>query len=451
MLFLIGAAVWLRPVSASAAAGEELVRAALSRDASRDEPARRATAEKLARTGDLSLVPAMVDALFFLHEGEREPLVAALRRLTGEEPGPRYYDWVELVGRRADIHPGPGYASFKASLFGRIDPRYRTLLADGPAQVRREEIVWGGVKLDGIPSLDDPPHMAAAAEHDLDPRERVFGLSAGGEHRAYPLRYLSWHEMVNDTLGGEAVTLSYCSLCGTGVAWSGRAPGGGRRTFGTSGLLVRSNKLMFDRESGSLWLQMTGEPVLGPAAAQPVPLTMLAATLTSWAEWRQQHPDTTVLHLDEAFGARWGYRYRPGSADQARAGVAFPVWLKSRLFPAQEEVYGLALGRAAKAWPIAKLVASRVVNDRLGDADLVLLADPGSRAVRAFRRDGRTFRSGAAVSQVLDQEDQAWRITEEALLPPDGSGLAPLPRLPGQAVFWFAWFGFHPQTETAPP
>jgi hypothetical protein len=424
--------------------GYDLIGTALSGS----EPARETAARRLAESGDRAFVPALVDALFFLHADEREPLLGALRKLTGEDPGAKYHDWVELVGRRGDLQPAPGYLAWKGSLFGRIDPRYRTLFAPGATvRIRPEEIVWGGVKLDGIPSLDDPPHAAAAAARAIGDRERVFGVSLGGEHRAYPLRYLSWHEILNDTVGGVPLTVSYCSLCGSGIAFSAKAPDGGRRTFGTSGLLYRSNKLMFDRETSTLWVQMTGEAVLGPLAQPQTRLDLLPMTLTTWGAWRALHPDTSVLQLDALYGARWGYRYTPGAADLARSGVSFPLWKKSRLLPDGEEVYGLALGEHAKAWPVSKAVGEKVINDRLGDTDVVLVAEPESGAVRAYRRDGHTFQA-ADGALLKDEAGRPWTMTEESLEPPSQSeGAAPLPRLAGHVALWFAWYGFHPQTE----
>jgi hypothetical protein len=432
------------PAPLAPSSGYSLIRIAMSGS----DAARQAAARKLAAAGDRSFVPALVDSLFFLHADEREPVLAALRQLTGEDPGARYHDWVELVGRRTDLVPAPGYLDWKGALFGRIDKHYRTLFGPAtPTLVRPEEILWGGVRWEGIPALDEPPHIAAAAEHGLDVREKVLGLSAGGELRAYPLRYLSWHELINDTLGGQPVTVTYSSLCGSGIAWSARKAAG-RHTFGTSGLLYRSNKMMFDQATQTLWLQMTGEPVLGPLARNPAPLDMLPATLTTWGEWKTLHPETTVLALSAAFGARWGYRYTPGAADLARDGVAFPLWKRSRLLPDGEEVFGLRVLDHAKAWPVSKVAAETVIDDRLGDTDLVLLGNPDSRSVRAYRRNGRTFHAGSAPGTVRDEADRPWRVTEESLLPPPGlAGGAPLPRLPGHAALWFAWYGFHPQTE----
>jgi len=426
--------------------GSALIRTLMSgKPGEQKEAARKLTAAK-----DLSLVPAMVDALFFTPTAQRGPLLGILRKLTGENPGPRYYDWVELVGRRSDLRGGPGYPGWKASLLSRIDPGYQKVFFSGvPSRIAIEEIVWGGVPIEGIPALDDPPRVPAAAAGFLSDHEKVFGVTAGGAHHAWPVRYLSWHEMVNDTVGGEPVSLGFCTLCNTAIAYSGRSPAGGPWTFGTSGLLYRSNKLMIDRQTRSLWSQITGEPVVGPMAETPVRLGLVPLTVTTWGEWKRAHPDTTVTKLDASFGAKWGYDYRPGAADRKRAGVSFPVWQKSGALPAREEVYGLRLGGKAKAWPIERVVKEGIVQDRLGDIDLVLIGDPESGAVRAYRRDGRTFQTRAA-GKLRDAAGSAWKITEEGLVP-EVEGAAPLPRVPGVVAFWFGWYGFYPETEVYRP
>jgi uncharacterized protein DUF3179 len=171
---------------------------------------RREAARKLLAGRDVSLIPALVDALFYTPKAARAELLEVLRGLTGEDAGQGYYDWVELVGRRAQLSGRPGYMEWKVSLLKRIDPAYEKIFYSGaPARIRLEEIVWGGVKLDGIPALEDPPRVPATEARFLTDRELVFAVSAGGAHHAYPLRYLSWHEMVNDVIGGEPITLSY--------------------------------------------------------------------------------------------------------------------------------------------------------------------------------------------------------------------------------------------------
>ncbi len=229
------------------------------------------------------------------------------------------------MGRREDLKPKPGYLAYKAELFSRIDARYPKILYDGaPSRIRLEEIVFGGVPLEGIPALDRPANLPAVEAKYLSDSERVFGVSVGGEQRAYPLRMLDWHEMLNDVVGGVPVTLSYCTLCGSGVLYDTRTPSGQAYTFGTSGLLYRSNKLMVDRQTLTLWNNMTGEPAVGRLARSPIRLPVLPVTITTWKEWRTRHPGTTALALDKEMERRWGFSYLPGAADRRRAGVNFP-------------------------------------------------------------------------------------------------------------------------------
>ncbi len=352
-----------------------------------------------------------------------------------------------MVGAR-EIAPPPGYLAWKRELLARIDPRYKAVLYDGaPAHVRLEEVVWGGVRLDGIPSLDEPEQVPAAAAAYLADGERVFGVALGGEARAYPLRVLSWHEMLNDVVGGRPVTLSYCTLCGSGILYDTATPRGAY-TFGTSGLLYRSNKLMYDRQSYSLWSNLTGEAVVGRAANGRRRLELLPMTLTTWGEWRRRHPRTTALALDREMERRWGFSYQPGAADRARRGVSFPVWQQSDRLDRQEEVYALRVGDAAKAYPLRLLRGRQVVNDRLGGVALVLVVDAASLGVRAYRRGETTFRPGPADDRLSDAAGRVWVVAEEELRPePATPGLEPLPRLPGHVAFWFGWYGFYPQTE----
>lgn len=174
-----------------------------------DAGARRAAQRALVRAGGRELVPGLVDAVFFTPKRFRAEIAATLAALTGHDGGADYYAWVEWLGGRSDFPPGPGYAEWKGELFARIDPAYRRFFAaDVAARLRLEEVVFGGARLDGIPALDDPPHVAADAA-PLGDDELVFGIELGGEARAYPHRYLSWHEMANDVVGGEPITLSY--------------------------------------------------------------------------------------------------------------------------------------------------------------------------------------------------------------------------------------------------
>jgi hypothetical protein len=405
---------------------------------------RQAAAEALIAAGDRSLIPGLVDALFFTSKTRRDEAFEVLEKLAGEKAPPRYLDWVEKIGAHPEWQPKEGYAGWKASLLARIHPTYSKVFYKGaPARIRLEEIVSGGVGFEGIPALDDPTAIPAAKAGYLQDGEKVFGVLLGGEARAYPLRILDWHEMANDRIGGRPVTLSYCTLCGAGILYDTRTPSGKAYTFGTSGLLYRSNKLMVDRQTLTLWNNLTGEPVVGRLAQSPIRLAVLPLVLTTWKEWRTRHPETTTLALDAALVGRYGFNYQPGAADRQRRGVAFPVWQKSAALDPKAEIFALRVGDPPKVYPIETLLAERIVNDSVGGSPVVLLADPESGAVRAFARGNRTFRAGKN-GELLDQDERAWRLAEESL---SAEGQEPLVRLPGHQAFWFGWYGFYPGSE----
>jgi hypothetical protein len=176
---------------------------------SKEKNVRQEAATNLLQLKDASFAPAMVDVLFYMPRSARGEMIEILQKTTGEKIGESYYDWVEFVGRRADIKSPPGYVKFKVALLSLIDPTYKKILYTGVfTKIRPEEIVWGGVKLDGIPPIDAPAFIGVA-EAKLKENEKIFGVSLKGEARAYPLRYLSWHEMLNDRIAGEPITISY--------------------------------------------------------------------------------------------------------------------------------------------------------------------------------------------------------------------------------------------------
>lgn len=207
---LIACGLALAPRAVPAGAGEPFEHSRIAPLLGDSERARRAAARALVAGEARELVPGLVDALFFTPKRHRTEIVSTLRALSGHDAGTDYYAWVEWLGSRTDFPPAPGYVSWKSDLFSRIDPAFGRIFDPAAvARIRLEEIVFGGARFDGIPSLDDPPHVLAADATGLRDDELVFGLAIGGETRAYPHRFLSWHEMANDVVGGEPITLSY--------------------------------------------------------------------------------------------------------------------------------------------------------------------------------------------------------------------------------------------------
>jgi hypothetical protein len=409
---------------------------------------------EMIRAAQIGLVP----------RGDYPALIEALEALSGVALGDDWPAWVEWYGG-TDLEPPPGFTSWKGQLLARIDPAFADFLQDDhPSRIRVEEIMWGGVAVDGIPALDNPAMIPADQADYLEPGEPVFGLALNGDARAYPLRIMDWHEMANDVVGGVPVSLAYCTLCGAGIAFDGRASDGNTYTFGSSGFLFRSNKLMYDRQTRSLWNQLTGEPVLGELVVGDVRLSLLPVVLTSWSDWQDQHPDTQVLSLDTGYnrvyelGAAYGDYF-------AGEGTMFPVWQRSDELPAKARVYVLHLDGVPKAYALSSLVSEGVVNDTLGETGVVLVARRGvvdveginlragpvtynsGGEVRAYERGGHTFSPGEAPDTLLDERGRVWEVTEGALVGPEGETA---PRLGGHLAYWFGWFAFFPNTQLYP-
>ena len=230
--------------------------------------ARERALRNLAQSQDTRVIAACIDLMRFTNAREEYvTILQALRTLLGERMDELENPWETLTvwyGAHAELQPPPGYAAWKGKLHAqRIDPRFRQFLYDGPATAMCvEEVVWGGVTVDGIPALVNPRMRPATEANNLSDHELVFDVSINGNHRAYPLRIFDWHEMANDVVGGRPVVLAYCTRCGSGVLYDATAAGK-TSVFGSSDFLFRSNTLMYDRATNTLWNQLTGEPMIG--------------------------------------------------------------------------------------------------------------------------------------------------------------------------------------------
>ncbi|MDJ0943636.1 MAG: DUF3179 domain-containing protein [Kiloniellales bacterium] len=400
-----------------------------------------AALEAFEARGERDIAPALILALRYAGTAKAE-IAATLRALTGHE-AESWFDWMLWQQAHPEVAPHPSYATLKLKLFATIDPRFLRFLVPWASQpetmrIRLEEITWGGVAVDGIPSLDDPELIAAAEADYLREDDLVFGVEINGDARAYPLRIMGWHEMFNETIGGVPVALAYCTLCGAGILFETRVEGRAAPfVFGSSGFLYRSNKLMFDRETDSLWNQFTGEPVVGPLAGSGIKLKIRPVAITSWGRWRARKPETRVLSLDTGHSRDYGSGvvYHDYFASP---NLMFPALVDQTRLKQKDYVFGIRSVGAAKAWPVTAFGEGRVINDRVGQQEVVLIGDARTRSVRAYARDGRRFEASVDRGR-LSGPGGLWRLEEDALVGPDGTRL---PRIPGHIAYWFAWDGY---------
>ena len=526
--------------------------------------------DAIAASDDPLYIAPLIDVAYFARSADMSRRVlTTLNALTGEDMGwQSYFEWASAE----DIALPPHYDEFKGQLLAAfVDAEFTRFFPPGAmdtASINLVEPVWGGVTVDGIPSLVNARQISPKDAIDegyqfvdfcrLDDcsypavDELVFGVSINDDSRAYPLRLLNWHEMFNDVIGqaplyaepdgeqvcdfrapapfdalarsgeswvfingrsaacpregwlraedvqwadgaaadaladlpdiaadeamlsvgfagqvaGQPVMLAYCTLCGAGVFYDvsiadlAYTDFNGERIelgdtvleFGSTGMLMRSNKLMYDRNTDTVWNAITGEPAFGPLATSGIVLDVLPVVVTDWASWLEAHPDTSVLSLDTGFMRNYtnGAAYNDyfNSAD-----LMFPSWQQDTALIANKEmVFALRLQGQAKAYPLATIIPERVINDRVGETAVVIIADatperdffePGGAAVRAYKGQGLMFAAAEDDNTLLSDDGRSWRITEEALIAEDGERL---PRIGGHLAFWFGWFGFYPDT-----
>ena len=317
--------------------------------------------------------------------------------------------------------PGGRFSNLDSSPTGRWDIRF-------------EEVTWGGVRRDGIPSLDQPKLVQAPQAAYLRDQDLVFGVEINGDFRAYPLRIMGWHEMFNDVIGGVPVALAYCTLCGSGILFETKL-GGRSEPFilSTSGFLYRSNKLMYDRQTESLWNQFTGKPVSGSLRGSGIELAQRPVVIEPWGTWRTRNPNTKVLALDTGFDRDYGpgvvYRDYFASPD-----LMFPARVDQSRLRQKDYVFAIRQFGAAKAWALDLFSAKPVVNDSIGATPVVLIGDQTGRTVRAYERGAHTFVLQDDGRLIAD--GMIWTPREAALVSPTG---ARLPRVAGHIAYWFAW------------
>lgn len=317
-----------------------------------------------------------------------------------------------------DIPAPPDYLQVKRAIFTNAVPGWERIFVEGDIDWRL--VSWGGVLIDDrefgrtdepcncIPAADNPKVSSASEATWLKDRDIVFGVEVNGAYRAYPRRIMEVREMVNDTLGGRDLAIPYCTLCGAAQAYfTDRMPGGVQRPIlRTSGLLSRSNKVMYDVRTHSVFDTFLGHAVTGPLAKRGLQLEQATVITTDWGSWRRAHPETTVLVEDLALGRNFDFRN-----GRDANGPIFPVGDVDPRLPVHEDIIGVltASGKPVAFQRSAAMIALRR-GEQIGfeNVRLVLTAG-GVRAVDAAGAD-----------------------------------------LGSHQAFWFAWSQFHPGTALWP-
>jgi hypothetical protein len=287
--------------------------------------------------------------------------------------------------------------------------------------------------------------IAATEARYLADDHVVFAISIDGEARAYPKRIMAWHEMFVDSIKGIPLAGVYCTLCGTMILYETKR-GDVTHELGTSGFLYRSNKLMYDDATQSLWNTLWGEPVVGPLAEEGFRLKRRPIVTTTWGEWRRRHPETRVLSLET------GYRrdYREGAAYRkyfATDRLMFAVPKLDNRMKNKAEVLALIFKAPTEASPPLAIAAEYLrehplYHGKLGEVSFVIVTD-SSGANRVYESGGENFASWDGDETLVDTDGDQWTLGEDALRTRQGRELS---RLPAHRAFWFGWYSAHPDT-----
>lgn len=314
---------------------------------------------------------------------------------------------------------------------------------------------------DLIPPIDDPSFAPVAETDWIDDREPGMLLEMGDEARFYPLSVLTRHEIVNDTIGGIPVAVTYCPLCNTAVTFDRRV-GESMLRFGVSGLLRNSDLVMWDDLTESLWQQITAEAIVGELAGEQ--LDVVPSAIVRWADFKQAHPGGEALTADQGFGFVYGANPYEFYSSQDRPYGFFQGEIDDRL-PALERVVGVTLESGDKAYPFSVLHDAGVVNDEIGGQPVVVLWGAAETADALDASDisgAAAVGTGVAYDPTVDgrrmtfekvddttftdaETGSTWSILGQAI---DGELKgAQLEMLSHRNDFWFAWQAFFPEAE----
>ena len=368
--------------------------------------------------------------------------VELLKQKTGQDFGLDANQWFVWWWQQEPV-VDDSYAKFKSRLYGLIDEKFKVYFSsERDSRVRLDEVRWGGVKQDGIPPLRQPKMITASAADYLEDDNVIFGIKINGDARAYPKRILAWHEMFIDEIGGIEFAGVYCTLCGAVILYKTEYEGV-RHRLGTSGFLYRSNKLMYDRDTQSLWNTTWGEPVIGPLTANGIQLERSYLVTTTWGEWKRRHPDTTVLSLQTGYRRDYGEGVAYNSYF-SNDELMFAISTRDNRLKNKDEVLALVFPKhSSKTMAISAdyLGKTPIYSNSMDKLTFVVLTDR-TGANRVYETRGVSFVDYDRESAVTDNDGRVWNLSEDKLSL-DGAELA---RLPAHRAFWFGWHAAYPDT-----
>ena len=318
------------------------------------------------------------------------------------------------------------------------------------------EIFSGGPPPDGIPAIYDPVFESVrAADEWLEDEWPVMFFEANGEARAYPLAVLIWHEIVNDEVGGQKVALTFCPLCNSTIAFSSVLDDGTELEFGTTGNLRNSDLIMYDQQTRSWWQQFTGEAIVGQLTGTT--LEMLPSQIISWADFKQNYPDSPVLSRATGYERRYGDNPY-GGYDNIGGSPFFPVGEYGDELPPVERIVALSIGEFHVAFPFSRLANVGVVNEEYLGQPIAIFWKAGTST--ALGNNGRDVGSTGAFSREFEGQILTFQATEDGFV---DEGTGSLWNLTGEAIngpllgsrleklvsgehFWFSWSVFRPDT-----
>jgi hypothetical protein len=267
-----------------------------------------------------------------------------------------------------------------------------------------EKIIGGGPPKDGIPSIDNPKFVSLSeADKWIADNELVLAIKYKGEKRVYPLQIMVWHEIVNDRIAGDPILITYCPLCGSGIAYE-RKINGTEVEFGTSGKLYNSNLVMYDRMTDTYWSQIDGLAIYGELTGYK--LSAISIETVSWGEWKKVHPDSKVLSQDTGHSRVYGVD--PYGSYYNDSFVFFPTEATDNRVHPKTVIFGIELNGTYKAYKEDDLKAAGTINDRINGTRLRLTRDSAGSV---------TITNLDTMEEIIKERD-----------------------------FWFAWYAFHPDT-----